>query len=63
MIFDGLRVLVRKVLSELGDIVNLDLVPQARLFLETWTQSVDLTWGFRNKNWVHTFVDRRGRIR
>ena len=34
-IIDDLRVLLLKVFSELGDIVDLDLVPQTRLFLQT----------------------------
>ena len=34
-VIDDLRVLLLKVFSELGDIVDLDLVPQTRLFLQT----------------------------
>ena len=34
---DDFRMVVLKVLGELGDVVHLDLVPQTRLFLKTWT--------------------------
>lgn len=37
------RMVLFKVFGELGDIVDLDLVLQTRLFLQTWAQSVGLT--------------------